>query len=448
LLLKLLANSPPITAEDARSVRSLWLASRKNPRESLTEFLVRIDVFVPDAIKTMDMLRKGLITYCDPRRLLKDDGYERLRQRLGGAPAGAPATTPMTATGTTTMRPSSKTGIAAPPPAAAATLGSKAGDTKDVIDATATGAPSAGPAIGSMLGNCLLTEQIGKGGSSQVFRAIHRGLNIPVAVKVLKREALEKDQRVYTQLKAEAQMLRRLQHPNIIRVLEFDDNPKFPYLVLEYVEGLSLAELINQSGRLRLDRAVVIIRQIADGLNAALKLGVIHRDVKPANVLLTRDGSAKLADMGLAVVIIDRTNAPAANPISGTNLESLAGTVAYISPEQALSSPNLDHRGDIYSLGATFYHAVTGELPFKGRTRMEVILKHVQEAPIPPHLLVPGLDPTVSQVILTAMAKDPAARFQKYEDFLHGLDSLQDRQDAAMELMNTTSINPAITLPK
>jgi tRNA A-37 threonylcarbamoyl transferase component Bud32 len=441
LLLKLLANNPPLTAEDARKIRTWWLANRATPRESLVEFLVRQDIFVPDATKTVDMLRKGLITFCDPRRLLRAKGLDTMRERLA-QPAGAGAG-PLTKTAVpgalATMRPPAAP--ANPAAAKPAASGGRAGDTEDIMSSALHPAtPSTGLVIGTMLGNCLLTEPIGKGGSAQVFRAIHRGLNIPVAVKVLHREALERDPDLYAQLKSEAHLLEKLQHPNIIRVLEFDDNPQFPYLVLEYIEGLSLAELINQSGRLRLDRAMIIIRQIAEGLKAALELGVIHRDVKPANVLLTRDGHAKLADMGLAMAI--RPKGEASSQSSDTGLEAMVGTVAYISPEQALSAKDLDHRADIYSLGATFYHAITGELPFQGRSRAEVLLKHVQEVPSAPHMVAPGLDPQASELVLQMMAKDPKDRIQTYDALLHALDGLRHRHDSSSIVMNTGTTNP------
>lgn len=441
LLLKLLANSPPLTTDDARGIRTWWLTNRGTPRESLVEFLVRQEVFVADAAKTVDMLRKGLITFCDPRRLLRDKGVDSLRRRMAQPAAAAAGSLSKTAVpgALATMRPPSPAPSDQPPP------GGKVADTEDIMSsATVPGTPSTGPAIGSMLGNCLLTEQVGTGGTAQVYRAIHRGLNIPVAVKVLKREALENDPGVYAQLKSEAQLLEKLQHPNIIRVLEFDDNPKFPYLVLEYVEGLSLAELINQSGRLRLDRAVLIIRQVAEGLKAALQLGIIHRDVKPANVLLTREGCAKLADMGLAIAIGGRVQTEAQRD-SGTGLDTMAGTVAYIAPEQALAAPDLDHRADIYSLGATFYHAITGELPFKGRSRMELLMKHVREACPAPHLVAPGLEPDASEVVLAMMAKDPKDRIQTYDALLEALDRLQRCHDSSPISMSTTSLNPGMT---
>jgi hypothetical protein len=156
--------------------------------------------------------------------------------------------------------------------------------------------------IGSVLGKCLLTELVGQGASGVVYRALHKTLNIPVAVKVLQIEGGGVDPAVVLQFRAEARLLARLSHPNIVRVLDFEDDVRFPYLVLEYVEGLSLAELISQSGRVRTDRAVRVIVQICEGLSAARKLGVVHRDVKPANILLGKEGSAKLADLGLWTV--------------------------------------------------------------------------------------------------------------------------------------------------
>jgi serine/threonine protein kinase len=254
-----------------------------------------------------------------------------------------------------------------------------------------------------------------------VFRALHQGLNIPVAVKVLQRDALERDPRVYERLKAEARLLAQLNHPAVVRVLDFEDDAAFPYVVLEYVEGFTLSDLIQQSGSIRPHRAVRIMIQVAEGLAAARKVGIVHRDVKPANILLARDGHAKVADLGLAVVV---------DGISGYSLgvgpasDEAAGTVAYMSPEQFSSASGLDHRADIYSLGATFYHAITGLTPFTGGTHMEVMLKHAQETPIAPHVVVQEIDPAYSAVILKMMAKDPTARYESYDALLQALAEL------------------------
>jgi serine/threonine protein kinase len=194
---------------------------------------------------------------------------------------------------------------------------------------------------------------------------------------------------------------------------------------MEHVEGLSLAELIEQSGRLLPDRAASVMVQVTDALAAAWKVGVVHRDVKPGNILLARDGTAKLADLGLALIVADERADD-----SGSS-EAPEGTVAYMSPEQARASSRVDFRADVYSLGATFYHAVTGRLPFSGRTRMEVLLKHAKEDPPPPHQLVPELSPSLSQVILRMLAKRPEDRHPTYADLRSDLLRLFEETDGS-----------------
>jgi serine/threonine protein kinase/CheY-like chemotaxis protein len=272
--------------------------------------------------------------------------------------------------------------------------------------------------VGRVLGKLLLTERLGAGAMGVVFRAFHQSLGIPVAVKILRAEEVEADPSLYEQLKSEARLLAQLNHPNVVRVWDFEDHPRHPYLVLDLIEGLSLAELIQQCGRLQLDRAADIILQAAEGLAAALAIGVIHRDVKPANILLTRTGTAKLADFGLAVV----SNKGLLAQGEGKPASSApAGTPAYMAPEQFYAPEAVDHRSDIYSLGATFYHAVTGRVPFEGRTVREVLRKQAQDAFVPPHEIVPGLPPAVAHVLRRMMAKLQADRYQSYEELIAGL---------------------------
>src|SRR5262249_29653945 len=144
--------------------------------------------------------------------------------------------------------------------------------------------------------------------------------------------------------------------------------------------------------------------------------------------------------MGLAMAIGPKGEASLQTSDAG--VDAMVGTVAYISPEQALSAKDLDHRSDIYSLGATFYHAITGELPFKGRSRAEVLLKHVQEVPRDPHVAAPGRDPEASRLVLEMMAKDPKDRVQTYDALLHELDGLRHRHDSSSIVMNTGTTNP------
>jgi serine/threonine protein kinase len=295
---------------------------------------------------------------------------------------------------------------------------------RGTLSSSGTKLTEQGLQAGAMLGKYLLTERVGCGSCGVVFRALHQTLGIAVAVKVL--QVGSNLANIGEQLRTEARLLAQLNHPNIVRVWDFEEVDPFPYMVLEYVEGLSLAELINQSGRLRLDRALKITMQVTDGLTVAHKLGIVHRDIKPGNVLLTKDGTAKLADLGLALL----TNQSTITGVSSPN-EGVAGTVAYMAPEQALSSTNIDHRADLYALGATFYHALTGQLPFVGRSRMEVLLKHAREPLVPPHERCADIDPQISRIVLKLMAKKPDDRYPTYEALMADLAELKPIADLA-----------------
>jgi eukaryotic-like serine/threonine-protein kinase len=286
-----------------------------------------------------------------------------------------------------------------------------------------------GVAIGDLLGKCLLTDRFGRGGSCTVFRALHQALNVPVAVKVLQLDAGAAHDRALEQMRFEAHLLAQLHHPHIVRVFDFDDSPALPYLVLDSVEGPSLSDLIQQSGRLSLDRACEIVGQVASALDAVWQLGAVHRDVKPGNILLSRAGAAVLADFGQAVLVEaqELSSFDESRPAS----DGLSGTAAYLAPEQFLAPATVDHRADLYALGATFYQMVTGQLPFAGRSRMEVMLKHSQETPPPPHLVVPGLGAQVSEVILTLMSKKPEDRYQDVDELLDALAALAAEPAAA-----------------
>ena len=277
--------------------------------------------------------------------------------------------------------------------------------------------------VGSMLGKCLLMEKIGQGASGTVFRALHKSLNIPVAIKVLNTDLLHNKEANFELFQKEAQLLARLNHPNIVRVWDFEEEPEFPYLVLEFVEGLSLSELIAQSGRLQVQRGLSIFKEVVQGLRAAHQLGIVHRDLKPGNILLTREGTAKVADLGLAVVV---QGALLDNAKDKKESEGMAGTAAYMSPEQAFSPTSVDHRSDIYSLGSTLYHMLVGQLPFNGRNPREVIFKRAKEMPKPVHEVATDLSMGVSELISRMMAKEQADRFQTYDELLEAIDASQE----------------------
>lgn len=261
---------------------------------------------------------------------------------------------------------------------------------------------------GQILGKCRLIRQAGVGSSGVVFKAWHLALNIPVAVKVLHETNGEFVQRFRT----EACVLAQFCHPHVVRVWDFDDNATLPYLVMEYVDGSNLGELLRHRGRLPLDQAVPILLQIAGALEATQKLGIVHCDVKPGNILLDQDGTAKLADLGLAA-------------LAGHQFGNGSGTAAYMPPEQALGG-RIDYRSDIYALGATFYHLITGSLPFPAVSYEDMIREH-RLRPVPsPRSLVPHLPPLTASIIARMMAKSPADRYQSYETLRYDLAQLTD----------------------
>jgi tRNA A-37 threonylcarbamoyl transferase component Bud32 len=270
--------------------------------------------------------------------------------------------------------------------------------------------------VGTVLsGRYLIEELIGEGASSRVYRARHRHLDMPVAIKLLHVAASGRHAGVRGKLKDEARLLARLNHPNVVRVIDFDETDSDPFCVLEYIEGWNLADLIDHQGRLRPDIAAGFILRAAEGLSAAHSLGILHRDVKPANILITPEGTAKLVDLGLAVMVPDATDEPPHRGVEGTML--------YMAPEVVARGSGVDHRADIYSLGVTFYHAVTGAPPFAGASPWEVIHGHAAEAPVPPHERAPVI-PIVSNVILRMMAKRPEDRYPDYRSLLADLSGL------------------------
>jgi serine/threonine protein kinase len=268
------------------------------------------------------------------------------------------------------------------------------------------------PRIGERLGKCLLAAKIGEGATGVVFRATHQTLGIDVAVKVLSSVTQSQDE-LAGQFSAEARMLARLNHPNIVRIWDFEtaaDAP--PFLVLEFVDGQNLDELIQTRGSLPADQAVPLFTQVVAGLAAAHRqAGLIHRDIKPGNILLGLNGEVKVADLGLASILETEKELTS----------RVAGTVAYMPPEQANGVIGLDLRSDIYALGATMYHALTGGLPFTGRSRAEVMFKHASVAPVPPDQREPSVPPGLSAVVVKMLAKKPEDRYQTYDELLAAL---------------------------
>jgi serine/threonine protein kinase len=244
-----------------------------------------------------------------------------------------------------------------------------------------------------------LLEPIGHGGMAVVYRARQESLDRTVAVKILS-ENLAASPEFMERFRREARTAANLRHPNVITVHDFgQDERGVPYLVLEYIEGPTLADLMDAG--LDDGRIPNLLDQIAAGLDYAHARGVIHRDIKPGNVLLTDDGRAVLADFGLAWLL------------EGAHLTltgGVIGTPEYMSPEQAAGEP-IDHRSDVYALGVVLYEMLVGERPFVAETPIGVLLKHLQD-PAPSVLVArPDLPAAVGEVLARCLVKDPARRF-------------------------------------
>jgi serine/threonine protein kinase len=258
-----------------------------------------------------------------------------------------------------------------------------------------------------------IISKLGAGAMAAVFKARQLSLDRIVAVKVLPKRLSENKEfvdRFYKEGKAAA----RLNHPNIVGAVDVGEANGFHYFVMEYVEGQTVFDKLEKGERYTEKEALKLIIQTCEALAHAHKAGFIHRDVKPKNIMITKDGNAKLADMGLAR---ETSDAEAAQAEAG----KAYGTPYYIAPEQIRGELDVDARADLYSLGATFYHMVTGRVPFDAPTPSAVMHKHLREDLIPPDHLNPDLSAGVGEIIEVAMKKKAKDRYQTAEEMLDDL---------------------------
>jgi serine/threonine-protein kinase len=262
--------------------------------------------------------------------------------------------------------------------------------------------------------------KLGAGAMAVVYKARQLSLNRIVAIKVLPKRFTENPEYVERFYK-EGQAAGKLNHPNIVQAIDVGEAGGYHYFVMEYVEGKSIADDLA-AGKVSGEReALEIIIQVAHALAHAHARGLIHRDVKPKNIMISKDGTVKLADMGLAR---ETTDIEAAQTEAG----KAYGTPYYISPEQIRGKVDIDGRADIYGLGATFYHMVTGRVPFMAEDSAEVMRKHLREPLVPPDHINTFLSAGVSEVIEIMMAKRRENRYKNIEELLIDLKALQNDQ--------------------
>ncbi len=269
------------------------------------------------------------------------------------------------------------------------------------------------PAPGDRIDRFTLQKPLGRGVSCHVFRAWDGANGTPVAVKIVNWANVRDRDAALKQLRTEATALARVRHPRVVRFIDFGQDARWPYLVLEFVEGRPLGELLREGGALPPRWALYLLGQAIDGLDAVWKAGIVHRDVKPDNLIVGPSGIAKLIDFGLAKSeVLQLLDGPASS--------ELAGTAAYLAPEQARDAAAVDFRADVYSLGATLFEMLTGRLPFEGGSRMQTILRHMT-APAPaPSTLVPGLPQAVDDLCQWMLAKAPEDRPRSGDELRRG----------------------------
>jgi nicotinamidase/pyrazinamidase len=293
----------------------------------------------------------------------------------------------------------------------------------------------------SHIGRCEVLSRLGEGGMGVVYKGRHRDLDLPVAVKFLHPERVRTSEGSERFLR-EARLAARLNHPGIVRVFDCGEADGHFFIVMEFVDGQSLAAHIVERTTLPVARSLQIAEAIAEALGTALdQVGVIHRDIKPANILLTASGNVKLADLGLAKIVTS-SEVTAAYDAGQTSAGTALGTPSYMPPEQFADASRVDHRADIYSLGATLYHMLSGRTPFPGDSLFS-IMKQVEAgdpAPLPSHVPV-----TVEELVARMMARRPEDRFQTYAELIEAFDVAQ--QSLADEESQTTRLIAKPTTP-
>lgn len=258
-----------------------------------------------------------------------------------------------------------------------------------------------------------IVKLIGSGGMANVYLGIDMNTGVNVAIKILKPE-FSSDEEFIRRFDAEAKSVASLNHANIVKVFGVGHEGNFRYIVQEYIEGITVKDLINQNGHLDWRNAVPIVIQIGLALDYAHQNGIVHRDIKPQNILISRDRVAKITDFGIA-------RAASSTTITMTGVQM--GSVHYFSPEQARGG-NVGPQSDIYSLGVSLFEMVTGRLPFDGDSNVAIAVKHLQETPPVPSSLMQGIPKGLDSIIAKCMQKSPERRYQTMRQLVTELDSL------------------------
>jgi serine/threonine protein kinase len=269
------------------------------------------------------------------------------------------------------------------------------------------------PLLGTTIGVYRVARLLGVGGMGRVYKGVHPQIGSRVAIKVLSRECSERKDLV-DRFFSEARAVNLIRHESIVNVLDLATLPDGrPYIIMEYLDGAPLADIIAKQGPLPLGGLARLIAEVLDALGAAHGKGIVHRDLKPDNIYVSPAGRAKVLDFGIAKLLPEMGG-------TSTRTGSLMGTPHYMSPEQALGKV-VDYRTDLYAVGIILYECVTGRRPFNSDSLFDLLRQHVDVVPPPPHTIRPDLPPEFEQIIMYALAKDPAHRYASAFDMAQAL---------------------------
>lgn len=291
---------------------------------------------------------------------------------------------------------------------------------------------------GDQVGIYRVERQIGTGGMATVYSAVHEKLDRKVALKVMHPNLLE-DANFKARFDREAKIIARLDHPNIVPVYDFSEHNGQPYLVMKIIEGQTLKRRLR-AGALPLDEIKRIMHAVAGALDYAHRQGILHRDIKPSNIILDEQGTPYLTDFGLARV--------AQSGETTLSTDIMLGTPYYVSPEQAQSSGEIDGRADIYSLGVVLYELLVGRVPFMADTPYSTVHDHIYKTPPPPSTLNPEITPEVEAVVMRALAKDPADRYQTAGDLVQAFEAALDESHLVQLDPQRRMIDPETRRPR
>jgi serine/threonine protein kinase len=268
-----------------------------------------------------------------------------------------------------------------------------------------------------------IIEELGKGGMGKVYRVEDKKIKEEVALKLINPE-IASDKKTIERFTNELKMARKIAHRNVCRMFDLGEEKGMHYITMEYVRGEDLKSMIRMTGQLGLGTTINIAKQVCEGLTEAHRLGIIHRDLKPQNIMIDKEGNARIMDFGIA-----RSLEAKSITVAGV----IIGTPEYMSPEQ-VEGKEVDCRSDIYSLGVILYEMVTGQLPFEGDTPLSIAMKHKSEAPPNPKWQNAQIPDRLSEVILRCMKKDREKRYKNSEELLSELSKIEEARPEAIKI--------------